>query len=146
MTNRLKNVVLICSLVFNITFISYIVYHHVKETPLTDYHRIQRNHNKPHLHRDAKEFQKPQSILIREIRADFIDQKREFFIRLSSPNIDKEELTDILEKVVQKQVKMEKTIGMAFIEKRMEMSDNEAENFYNRFLNRTNKHYQKPRR
>jgi|GEM_PF-3822337 len=121
MNNNWKNVLIICSLLFNLVLIGFILYPlfwHPKPVPLSTKTEI----NRERILDKQRE--------IREMRREFLSHKNRFMNALAQPDINEEELYEQLATLLEKQLEMEETIGINLIEIRSNMTPEQARRFY----------------
>jgi hypothetical protein len=121
MNNRLRDIILICSLVFNFTLLGFLLYRQVNRPPVPLPHH--------HVHNDVMTEKRR---MIRSKHIELGEAKRQFMIMLASPELNEENLKDKLEQVIVKQTELERTIGENLIELRKRMTPEEAEKFLRR--------------
>ncbi len=121
MNNNWKNVLLICSLLFNLILIGFILYPMIwrpKPIPVVARTEINREALLEKQHE------------IREMRMEFITHKNRFMSALAQPDISEDELYRQLDNLLKKQIEMEQAIGMNLIEIRSNMTAEQARRFY----------------
>ncbi len=127
MNNRWKNIILICSLLFNGILAGFIVYHLISQ-PLPPPHPPRLDIRREHIQKRREE--------IREHRLNFIREKEHFMHMLAEPNFAENRLREQLDRLLEKQFEMERVIGSNLIELRKNMDDQQAERFFKEFPQR----------
>lgn len=131
MNKRWKNILLICSLVFNITIVSFLGFNYL-QSKSCDY-----NHETRPDYKWDRNNNENRKNLIREMRKDMMDTRREFFEMLKS-GVPDEALNQQVELIIEKQNKMEMAIANHLIELRKSMTDEEAKKFFERETQKRN--------
>ena len=124
MSNRTLGILVIISLSFNLAFLS-MFFFHLLRGPLPP--GIGHDFKIPPRFRDyfidSREDIKP-------LRHDFENSRKDFMIALSDPEFDENRLLDMLDLAVDRQMIMEKELGIKLIQLRKQMTPNEAEKFF----------------
>lgn len=124
---NIQTLLLICSLVFNITLVSFLAIRSCSQ---------EEEVRRPEHNRIERRKQHPRYQAIREQRSEYIQLKRDFFNRLSQADINEEKLNDMVEKLSKAQEKIEHNIGTNLIELRKSMTDEEAKQFFEKIAAR----------
>ena len=120
MNNRIKNVLLIASVVFNLTLVGFLLYRQAMKP------------HPPHHFPVHQERMSNNRMIIRNKFKQFGETKQEFMKLLAHPEFNEDVVRDKLEEVIIKQEDLERSIGESLIELRREMTAKEAETFFNR--------------
>lgn len=118
-----KNILLICSLLFNLILAGFIIYHLVAK-PLPPPPRPPRTEfNKEHFRKKHTE--------IRQKRLEFMETRKRFMQNLASPEFDETASRKQLEELMQRHSEMERMIAENLIEMRKNMDNEQAKRFFN---------------
>lgn len=129
MKNRIKNIILIISLAFNIGFVFMFFYNiYLRPAPIM-HHHPPKNHRINRI-MDSREMMK--------LKKENIESRIEFFNELAKPDYNQDTLEELILKLSESQKCMEDKIIQNFIRLRSDMSDEEAQNFFGRFEERYN--------
>lgn len=130
MSKKLSNILLLVSLAFNLAVVAAFIYmtvrgphHHHRTRPRPD--------TESYRHRD-RDSTWADSDSIRALRTTFRETKHEFMTELAKEPINEPALNTILERSLSEQSLLERELGKRLIERRKEMSPEEAEEFFNR--------------
>lgn len=124
MNNRWRDLILICSLLFNL-FLAGFIFYHLATRPIPQPPPPRIDINREQMRERHQE--------IRMKRAEFIQQKKRFTNALAAAEINEFELREQLDILLQRQIEMEREIGLNLIEMRKNMNDVQAEQFFRRF-------------
>lgn len=137
MSSRWKNILLISSLVFNLTIVGIFGFNYFKSDCKT-YYKPKTEQGELIIKRRRDE--------IRNLRKDMMETRRGFFELLKAGASD-EVLNRQVELIIQKQILMEKEIANHLIELRKNMTNEEANRFFEReTAKRNNRDHRKKRR
>ncbi|HCX73878.1 MAG TPA: hypothetical protein DHM37_09190 [Candidatus Cloacimonas sp.] len=121
MIPRTYKILLIISIVFNFAFIGGYIYQKVYR-PLAP----SPNEMPPHFREHFAEHRAD----IMPLRQDYIHCRHEFMLELAKPNVTRQQLEEKLAETLEKQKRMERQVGFSLIKMRMDMSDQQAQNFF----------------
>jgi len=128
MNKRWKNVLLLCSLLFNVILAGFIIYHaFTKPLPRPIPPRIPTNREQLR--------EKHREISLK--RSEFIEYKQRFIDALASSDFKEADARILLKELLEKQNDLEHTICSNLIELRKKMDDEQAGKFFSRFPHRT---------
>jgi hypothetical protein len=116
-----KNVLIICSLLFNLILAGFILYH-LATAPIPPPIPPRFDHNREHI--------QGKRIEIMQKRKEFIEHKHRFMEKLAARDFEEAELRAQLEQLLDKQIQLERAIAENFIEMRKNMDDIQAERFF----------------
>jgi hypothetical protein len=133
MIPRTYKILLIISIVFNVAFIGGYIYQRVYR-PLVP----SSNEMPPHF---REHFAKHRADIM-SLRQEYMNCRHQFMLELAKPNVTRQQLEKKLEETLEKQKRMEHQVGFSLIKMRMNMSEQQAQNF---FENRHRSH-RKPRK
>lgn len=123
MNNKWKNVILACSLLFNLVLAGFIAYSLITR-PVERPYTVRIMSDNEQLRSRHRE--------IRTQRLDFFEHKNDFMRNLASSDFTGEEMREQLEVLLEKQIEMERTIGSNLIEMRENMTAEQAARFFNK--------------
>ena len=124
MNSSWKNILLLCSLIFNFILGGFIIYHLVtKPVPPPRHPGI--DIERTRYHEKSRE--------ISTHRTEFMEHRRRFMENLAAPEFDEERLKGQLDSLLHKQIEMERLIGNNLIEMRRDLTEEEAQRLLRRF-------------
>lgn len=128
MNNRIKNIILVCSLIFNITFIAFFIQRSCTQEPES---------RPPREYRAISESGREHFREIRSMRSSYMAAKRDFLGELSKPDYDTGKLQEKLNNLIAMQKEIEENVGHSLIELRRTLTDEEAEKLFEYMTKRT---------
>jgi len=118
---------LLISIAFNVGFVVIFAYHVcMKPKPVMP--------RPPQVHERSQKFFRDENVT--QLRRGNIELRREFFQELAKPEIDKERLGELIQKLEESQRTLEHSVLLHFIQIREEMTAEEAEEFFGKFHER----------
>jgi len=141
MSKKLLYILLLISLAFNISFLSMFAYHRIVMRKI---HRM----NQPGIppdHEFQPNFRKIMEDL-KPIQDEFHKIRHDFIIDLSRKEFNEENAKKLLDEAIQKQLEMEREIGIRFINIRKNMSDEKAKRFFRNLASHENRKFQERKR
>ncbi len=124
MNNKWIYIILLCSLMFNAILAGFIIYH-LMTRPLPGPTPPRFDFNRERM------LERHREIGVR--RTEFQEHKLHFINSLASPHFNELASKEELEILLQKQIEMERVIGMNLIDMRKNMNDEQAERFFKEF-------------
>lgn len=126
MTNRTLLIILVISLAFNLAFVLSYLYHITFENKTKEQHFRPPVWEKPEL----REYTSRHKEQIISNRREFLEKRRAFLQQLQSEDFDRQSAEAQLDKLIAKQMQMEREMGKRLIEIRTQMSAEEAKTFF----------------
>lgn len=130
MSKKLSNILLLVSLAFNLAVVAAFIYLTVRGP--NHHHRNRPRPDTESHHRRDRDRSWADSDSIRTLRTTFRETKHEFMTELAKEPINEPALNTILERSLSEQSLLERELGKRLIERRKEMSSEEAKEFFNR--------------
>ncbi|MBW6515538.1 MAG: hypothetical protein K0B81_02845 [Candidatus Cloacimonetes bacterium] len=124
MNSKWKDIILFCSLLFNVILAGFILYH-VIARPLPRQITPRIPINREHLREKHRE--------INLRRTEFFEYKQRFMEALAAPDFNESEMSILLDELLEKQNEMEHAICTNLIEIRKNMNAEQAERFFREF-------------
>lgn len=135
MSKRSVVIILIISLVFNLAFIGTFLRHRVlmpKDRPGPE---MGRPKLPIHVRKDFREIRQKMG----DKHKEYFQARREFILSLLEEKPDEEQILKKLDEAIKKQTKVEREIGLSFMELRKKMSSEEARNFFKKDIRQPEK-------
>jgi len=132
MSKRVLTTMFIISLAFNIAFVSVFGYHLIINRRAL--HLIPPDVN-PKVRNHYFEYREEIAPFMKE----FHKSKQEFILELTKKDIDEEKLLNMLGNSIEKQMKMERALGLSMIEIRKNLAPEEAQKIFCAFKKRSEK-------